>query len=479
MFDSWWWTTLSLGMTAWVLGLSVWIVFERRSPIATVAWILSLSLLPLIGIAIYFVFGPRKFKRKKLRRSASALATRASHEKRTRISQRVDESLDAMPIIAMCVNAAGPAAHPRRAKTTLYTGGLELFAALGEAIEKARHHIHMEYYIWRPDEIGTRLRDALVAAAKRGVEVRILIDSFGSSKASDRFWQPLQDQGGHIERFNELNLRRWRPRLANFRTHRKIAVIDGRIGFTGGMNIADYHSQEFRGERAWRDSHLRLEGPAVRGLQLVFAEGWHYATDSIFDGFDYFPDDFDEGGEGELVQVVASGPDENYNAIQKLFLSAITMARQSVCLTSAYFVPGELMLNALATAVLRGADVRVLVPAENDVRLVAAASRSYYDELLAAGVRIFEYGPPMLHAKTLVVDNWVALVGTANADRRSFELNFEVDVVNYESAMCEQFTQTFHLDLKASTEITAEQVANDSFRARVFQNFARLLSPML
>ena len=478
MFDSTWWTVLSLGMTTWVLGLSVWILFERRSPIATVAWILSLSLLPIVGILIYFVLGPRKFKRKKMRHALAAKATRKGHRKRLTTSEL--EALDhaASATMAMCESAVGPAARPRYAATKVYTGGLELFADIVTDIDAATHHVHMEYYVWHPDNIGTRIRDALIRARERKVEVRILVDSFGTSKSGKRFWKPLRAVGGHVERFNELTIRRWRPRLANFRTHRKIVVVDGTVGYTGGMNVAEYHSSEFRGDKAWRDTHVRLLGPAVRGLQMVFSEGWHYAAGATLEAKAYFPvgetmEDVD------LVQILASGPDENHNAVEKLYLSAIMAASQRVYLSSAYFVPGRLMLNALSTAVLRGADVRVMVPAKSDVKMVAAASRSFYPELLSLGVRLYEYQPAMLHAKTLVVDDLLALAGTANADRRSFELNFEVGVANYEDAACEEFVEIFNKHLESAVEITAESVAEYGFGSRLFQNFARLLSPML
>jgi cardiolipin synthase len=267
--------------------------------------------------------------------------------------------------------------------------------------------------------------------------------------------------------------------MGNFRTHRKIVVIDGRIGYSGGMNVTDVHTAEFSGDAAWRDTHIRLVGPAVRGLQMVFCEGWHDVRREPLEGAEYFPDPASMEPGDHTIQIVSSGPDENRNAIHKLFVSAMSGAENTVYLTSPYFVPDGTTFNALATAALRGADVRVLVPKDNDLKLVGAASRSYYPELLEVGVRVFEFGPPMLHAKTLVVDDVVAVVGTANADARSFRLNFEVVVANYDGALCSQLAAAFKKDLEDATEVTAETLASYGVGRRLGQNFARLLSPIL
>ena len=479
MIESWW-TFASIGMTVWVLGLSIWILFEKRSPMSTLAWIFGLSVLPVFGILVYFAIGPRRFDRKKLRRRFAKEAARRIGRAST---EPVDSEVahDTFHVMNMCEAAGGVSARPRAATLTLFTTGEAKYAAMLEAIDAAQHHIHFEYYIWSNDEIGRRIRDRLVARASEGVEVRVLIDSFGSSSANRSFWKPLRAAGGQVSRFNALTLRRLGRRLANFRSHRKILVVDGIVGFTGGMNLAEYHSAEFRGDKAWRDTHVRIRGPAVRGLQLVFFEGWHYATGSAPEGAAYFPsaEAQAEDDDAQLLQVVASGPDENRNAIHKLYISTIASANHRVFLSTAYFVPDAPMLAALATAAMRGADVRLLVPANSDVRMVAAAARSYYRELCGVGVRIFEYGPNMLHTKTLVVDDRVTVIGTANADARSFLLNFEVVIAAYRSELCEEMAETFELDLENATEVDELTIDGYGFFRRLGQNFARLFSPVL
>jgi cardiolipin synthase len=477
MLESWW-AFVPVVETVWIVGISVWILFERRSPLATLAWIMGLSLLPVVGVPVYLMLGPRRFRRRKLRH---AEAQDVAH----RLGARAGEDLldgaaePGRSLMVMCERAVGRPALPRRAEVQLFTAGADLFTALVREIERARRHVHLEYYIWRPDGIGTRLRDALAARAGAGVEVRVLVDGFGSSRASDRFWRPLRRAGGEVERFNALSIGRWRPRLANFRTHRKIAVIDGTVGFTGGMNVTDGQTAEFSGAAAWRDTHLRLCGPAVRGLQMVFCEGWYYATSRALEDEAYFPPPGRRCAGEHPVQIIPSGPDEGNDAIHKLYVAAIGAATRRVLLTTAYLVPDDPLLTALATAALRGVDVRVLVPARSDLRIVAAASRSYYPDLLAAGIRLYQYERAMLHAKTLVVDDAVAVVGTANSDPRSFFLNFEVVAACYQAALCELLARCFEEDLASATEVTAATVERTGLGQRLLQNAARPLSPVL
>ncbi len=471
------WTVLPVAQTLWMAVAAVFVIMQRRSAQATLAWIFVLAFLPLLGFAVYFFFGPRRFERRRKRRARAHARIRNLEVEEAEPAET--RSQEAVNLMELCANAGGPAARPRTANVEVFFDGRSKYAALEKAISKAKHHIHCEYYIWEPDRIGTRLRDALCEAARRGVRVRILVDGFGSSKAHDRFWAPLRDRGGDVRRFNALSLTRWRPRMANFRTHRKIAVIDGEVGFVGGMNVSDVHTDEFSAEAAWRDTHLLVRGPAVKGLQLVFFEDWHYAAESIPEDPEYLRGTHELASGNRLLQVVASGPDENLDAIHKLFFSAIAGAHERVLLTTPYFVPDEALLSALDAAALRGAEVRILVPSGGDVPLVAAAASTYYPELLESGVRVFEYGPPVLHSKTLVVDDDLAVVGTANADNRSFRLNFEVVVASYDAVACDVLAEAFEKDLAKAREVTAQILADKSFPRRFFAASARLLSPIL
>ena len=475
-----WYSWILYALGVWTVIFSVYLVSERRSPAATISWILALSFVPLVGFAVYFFLGPRRFDRKKRRRVQAQEAVRSADAYPDDTSSQVKGGLEdegaAAFLIAMNTGALGVSAYPRTAKLKLYFAGIDKYADLLRDIAAAQHHINMEYYIWEPDQIGTRIRDALAKRAADGVAVRLHLDGVGSGQANKRFWRSLSAAGGKIVHFNKLAFRR---RSGNFRTHRKIVVIDGRIAYCGGMNITDVHSSEFFGDASWRDTHLRLEGPAVRGLQMVFNEGWYDSTRELLEGKDYFPDaSLLEAGE-HSVQIVSSGPDENRNAIHKLLASSVFASAHRVYLTTPYFVPDATTFDALNAAALRGADVRILVPKKNDLKLIGAASRSYYPELLDMGVRVFEYLPTMVHSKTLVVDNLLAVVGTANADNRSFRLNFEVVVASYDSDFCDRLVGMFERDLEQAEEVTKETIAAYSRPRRLGQSFARLVSPLL
>ena len=274
-----------------------------------------------------------------------------------------------------------------------------------------------------------------------------------------------------------MRLRTIRRRRADFRSHRKILICDGRVGFTGGMNITDVHSAELS-TQYWRDTHIRLTGPAVWPIQRVFFEDWYFAAEEVLPvTAETAPPAQCDGT--QLVQIVASGPDASTFAIHKVFFSLITHARQRVWLTTPYFVPDDALVTALITAALRGVDVRVLVPKRGDSRLVDLAARSYFPELSEAKVRIYEYEPRFIHAKTAVCDDDVAIVGTANFDNRSFRLDFELAAVLYGATANRSLADAFLRDLDASREIAPRDLERLSFLTRLGQASARLLSPLL
>ncbi len=375
--------------------------------------------------------------------------------------------------------AAGAGEAPLFAATELeiLQDGERTFAAIGEAIDRAVHHVHFETYIWQPDELGRSLRERLTARARAGVEVRVLVDAVGSPHARRDFFSPLVAAGGLVEVFNPPLVPVKRFRRLNFRTHRKIVVADGLAGFCGGMNVSDLQTIGGKGERPWRDTHLRLAGPAVAGLQAVFLENWHFAHRSSPRGADYFPSI--AGPCRAWVQIVASGPDRTVYPIHEVVVSAISAADERVWIVCPYVVPDEALLVALRTAAHRGVDVRILVPRRGDSRLVTAAVHSYFDELLASGVRIWEYLPGMHHAKTLVVDDELAVVGTANLDNRSFRLNFEVVVAIHGAESAAELVASFERDLADCAPVAADRRARLPFSSRLAEAGARLFSPVL
>jgi len=471
----------------WILLMAGWMLQERRPPVTTLAWILGLSLLPVVGVPIYLFLGPRRLKRRLLRRAAARLGLSGTAEDWASIEAAAP--LDTRQLLQLARTLTGVPGGTATS-LTLYDDGDRVIDAILEAIAAARDHVHLEYYIFSADRTGTRVRDALIERARAGVTVRLLVDAAGSSLGR-AFLAPLLAAGGQVARFNPAFGGRASARFFNFRTHRKIVVCDGLTGFTGGVNITDSHSRAASGSAAWRDTHLRLTGNAVHGLQLAFLEDWLFsrpgeaapAGDTL--PARYFP----EARRGDhLVQIVASGPDETGprqsrldetgHAVEALYFAGIAGARHRLWLTTPYLLPSEAMATALESAALRGVDVRLLVPARTDSRLVDAASLTFQDGLLAAGVKIFRYGPPMIHAKTCVVDDHLAIVGTANLDNRSLRLNFEVVAALHGGPVVEELAGLFLRDL-AQARPRAQEGGRQRFPGRVFSSLARLLSPQL
>jgi cardiolipin synthase len=450
----------------YVLVLALWIVRQRREPVATLAWLLALAWLPVVGWAVYWWLGPQRIRRKRLKRLKAR-----SELNRARLPRPTGDPADGRERL---VEASTGMAPTLARSLELITGGERTFDALFAAIGEALRSIHLEYYIFEPDSVGTRLRDLLVARARAGVAVRLLLDGLGSRRCSPRFLAPLQAAGAEVAWFHPLRLGHllWRPTL-NLRTHRKIAVIDGRIGFTGGVNISDSQSER-ASAAAFHDLHLRMEGEVVAALQLAFAEDWHYATGhKLLD-----PEHWPPQPPGAIrCQLVPSGPDNPLAPIHRLYVDALHTARQRVWMMTPYFVPDAAVLLALTSAALRGLDVRLLLPSRNDSRLVRAAARSFYPELLAAGVRVFEFQPRMLHGKALLVDDATAIIGSANVDPRSFWLNFELSVLCRDAGVAAALGRRIEADLQQSRPVPADWTPG-GWRAYA-DSFARLLAPVL
>jgi len=458
---------LSLAWGGYLLSLAGWIVLQKREPAATLSWVLSLAALPFIGFFIYYLLGPQRILRQRIKslRSRAAVASSLPESARD-----YTDSADFARLARATTGFEPTCSQP----PLLLVGGARTFDALIEAIEGAQHHVHLEYYIFEPDRTGTLVRDALVLRAAAGVRVRLLLDAVGSGRLSAGFLAPLRAVGAEVVWFHPFRLRWIRSPRINLRNHRKIAVIDGRIGFTGGINITDEENERVRGD-AYRDLHLRLEGAVVRWLQVAFLEDWSYAARIVLHNEKLWPP-LDPGMVPTLV--LPSGPDSPWEAIHRLHIEAITKADTRVWLVTPYFVPAEAARFALTSAALRGVDVRVLVPKRSDSRIVSAAARSYYDELLAAGVRVFEYQPRMLHSKALLVDAETVLIGSANFDNRSFKLNFELSLLLRDAALASELEAVFLTDLRDAQEIAPDR-RRSGMPQQLAEACARLLSPLL
>ncbi|MGM0558593.1 MAG: cardiolipin synthase [Myxococcota bacterium] len=484
-----WWTILSWGGALVGLAHVPSVLLQRETrPMAALAWTLCLLTLPLVGVVLWWLIGRARIERRQREWSAS-------HRDIEKRLMGVSEDIG-MPetVVRERVEAADAEGIPRQAMflgeeegvfpttsdndVTVFVGGNDAYNALEAAVRAAEHHIHFEFYIWQRDDIGRRFRDLLVEKAREGVEVRVLFDAVGVAPGRRFFMKPLVQAGGRVAPFLPVNVFERRLRV-NFRNHRKIVVVDGRVGFTGGMNIGQEYTE-------WQDVGFRFDGPVVYQLQEIFADDWYYATDEVIDDPRYFqgastgeknersPDAVDV-----IARVVASGPDRPESVIRTMFFLAMTSARERIWLTTPYFVPDQAVLTAIRTAAQRGVDVRILVPGVSDVPIAQAAGRSYFDELLEVGASIYEYQGEVLHAKTLLFDTDWVLVGSANLDIRSFLLNFEANCVLHSADLNARLASLFEKWQDESRQITRDEYAQRRVVRRLAESTARLLSPLL
>lgn len=462
-------------------------LLETKSNGKTLAYLMLLFFLPGLGTIIYLLVGMNRrvnriYSRKWLSnvRLSERLKSYLQQENRQTMLEHPDLITNKTGIARLLFkDSLSPITADN--ETTLLINGEEKFPLLLQALRSAKHHIHMEYYIFEEDVIGREVMDILRAKAKEGVEVRFIYDDFGSSDINNRFLRQMRDAG--IEAYPFYRVRLLANRL-NYRNHRKIVVVDGHTGFVGGINIADRYINDPHYRKAhpewpfWRDTHLCIKGNSVHTLQFLFMGDWNFCAEQDMPiTQEYFPDIPVTGQ--DLVQIAASGPDSERSSIMLSYLAAINQAEKSVYITTPYFIPNDSILHALQQAALSGRDVRMMVPHVSDSKLVNTGSESFYEDLLTCGVRIFRYNKGFVHAKTMVVDENLSVVGTANMDIRSFDFNFEVNAFVYSKEINWKLTETFLQDCLYCTELTAEEWLARGRWKRLGEAVVRLFSPLL
>lgn len=477
-------------ITIWwlyVISLGVWILLQKRSSASTLSWLLALSFIPILGFFIYYFFGPKKITRQRLNRRRSRIMIE-------RITGLWNTTLYDFPITEKYRSLTKLGYNSTNIPMSysldyeLYSGGEATYEAMFKAIRESKDYILMEYYIFQNDITGKAMRDLLTQKAQEGVAIFLLVDTLGSWRLTRGFMRYFIEAGGHLNFFHDLTLKRLFS-LVNFRNHRKLLVCDGNIAFTGGVNITD--SQDLRQDpKAYHDVHIKLSGPAVTWLESIFLEDWHYSCSdtSVFKVIRenyrhkeifklHHPEAFSLADKDPYrVQILPSGPDTDYAPILRLMVAAMHRANHRIYLTTPYFVPDKSAMMALTSAALKGLDVRILVPQRSDNIMVTWAARSWYQELLNAGVKIYEYGPRMLHTKTLVIDDDLSFIGSANFDNRSFYINFELLVVCYERAANKLQHHEFMHSLESAKRIHKHQA---NFFMRLIEAIARLSAPLL
>ena len=456
-----------------ILGTIVIIITENRNPVKSLAWVLVLAFLPIVGLVFYIFFG-QNFKAKRM------VSRRIKRKLRKRDYHSI-VNIDSLPLseeskqeIRLCHSLCS-VPYYSGSHVKIFTSGEDKFKHYLQDLEIAQEYIHIQYYIFEDDKLGNRVKEVLLRCARRGIQIRILYDDVGCWSVKKRFFKEMQDAGIAVRPFLEITFPQLASRI-NYRNHRKITVIDGKIGYIGGMNIADRYVEGTKWG-TWRDTHLRIEGPAVRGLQLLFAVDWSYECKEVLSDSRFFPPVADKGKSG--IQIAPGGPIGEWSNIAMLFLKAITNAKKNVYIQTPYFLPTEGLNQALQTAALGGVDVRLMLPKRSDTRSANMASHSFIDEMVKAGVKVYLYKPGFLHSKLVVSDDALTSIGSANMDFRSFEHNFEINAFVYQKEFALQMKRIFTHDMHHCERLIPSRWLKRPLKQRMAESFMRLFSPLL
>tara|TARA_R110000796_G_scaffold77585_1_gene173374 strand:- start:103441 stop:104898 length:1458 start_codon:yes stop_codon:yes gene_type:complete len=459
------------------------ILLENRNPLKTHSYLLLLLLLPVLGLIIYLFFGQhirkrRIFSKNQLINSAFGqkyIDEYLTLENVTPIHKAlVSEQFD--KLIRFLSRDLSPLSQNN--KVTLLKNGEEKFPALLEALNKAENHIHIEYYIFTDDEIGIQISEALMAKAKQGVQVRMIVDGVGSLALRKFYFENMKAAGVEIYEFMPVLFPSFTSKI-NYRNHRKVVIIDGITSFTGGINVDDRYVNNGKYPTYWRDTHIKLEGTAVKTLQFLFILNWQFVSKQPWRPTEkHFPKTEPSFG-SSYVQVNASGPDWDLASIMDSFCLAINSARNSLKIATPYFIPNESIMNGITTSAKSGVSVEIMIPYTSDSWIVQAASMSFMKQLLRAGIKVYLYKKGFLHSKTLTVDNSISVVGSANMDHRSFDLNHEVNTYIYDPAIARQLNENFDADKADCILLNAQDWRERSIKQKLLESICRLLAPLL
>lgn len=456
-----------------VMGTIIVVILDNRNPVKTMAWILVLTFLPFIGLVFYIFFG-RNTRRERMisRKSYNRLTKRPMQEFLSQESFKFPDNQHQLMALFKNTNHSFPFEGN---EITIYTMGLPKLQALIRELSQARHHIHLEYYIFEDDAVGRLVRDILIDKAKEGVEIRLLYDDVGCWHVPNRFYEEMREAGIEVRSFLKVRFPQFTSKV-NYRNHRKIAVIDGKTGFIGGMNIAERYMLGFDWG-IWRDTHLRIKGKAVYGLQTAFLMDWYFVDRTLITSAEYFPSMESFGN--SIAQIVTSEPIGQWKEIMQGLTLAINSAKKYFYIQTPYFLPTEPILSALQTAALAGIDVRLMMPARADNRITHLGSCSYLNDILKAGVKVYFYQKGFLHSKLMVSDDTLSTVGSTNMDFRSFEHNFEVNAFIYDQETALRMKNIFLQDQKDSIPIQSKSWQKRPLSRKIIESIVRLLAPLL
>src|SRR5699024_798206 len=458
------------------------IFLERKDASATWAWLMVLFFVPIAGFFLYLIFG-RKLSNQRIFTwdTKSKLGVKTAVQKQMRaldenkFSFRQKELMAYKDLYYLHLRN-NDAILTQGNHIDIFTDGREKFNALLKDLKAAKDHIHLLYYIIRHDHLGSQIADILIKKAKEGVEVRMLYDDMGSRSLSRRYIKRLKQAGVHVDAFFPPKIPKVNFKI-NFRNHRKLAIIDGKVGYIGGFNIGDEYLGKNKKLGYWRDTHLRIHGNAVRNMQTRFILDWNQASRNDI----LYEDRFYIGAEaGDVgVQIVSSGPDSDWEQIKYGYIKMILSAKEYVYIQTPYFIPDGSLMDALRIAALSGVNITLIIPNKPDHPFVYWPTLSHVGELLNADANVYIYQNGFLHAKTIIIDGKISSVGTANIDVRSFRLNFEINAFLYDKGIAKQLVEAFKHDITLSTQMTKKLYAKRSLGVRFKESISRLLSPIL
>lgn len=475
-WDSIWWS-LSMAYGVLILCVIGIVISENRNPLKALGWIMALLLFPVGGIVLYFIFGrsirnvrmiSRRNRRRLLKQENTAPLPKLDKELSPENRQR----------IRLAYNI-GDANLYTGNDVEIFKSGERHFEELFDDLRHAKHYINLQFYIIANDKLGRRLRDILIERARAGVKVRVIYDYIGSFDARRRdFFQRMKENGVEVHSFFRLSFPNHVNRI-NWRNHRKVVIIDGTVGYIGGMNVAErYVSGGPAGK--WRDTAARISGPGVAALQYNFAVDWKFMGHQLLcDPVYPRPDGLKGSMKNVTLQILSSGPNDRWGNMTLMFYKSISTARRRVWLQTPYFLPSEGLLKALESAALAGVDVRVMIPRQSDSLILTSASHSYVEECLVAGIKVYLYNAGMLHSKVLIIDDDFSTLGSTNFDFRSFEHNFEENLMLYSVESNEVLTRDFEADASESTRLKLSEWNRRSRGKRAQESLCRLLSPIL
>ncbi|MDE6127066.1 MAG: cardiolipin synthase [Muribaculaceae bacterium] len=471
--NSWVWYSVTTLYALIILSIICVVVSENRNPVKTLAWVTVLLVAPVVGLVLYIFFGrniqgmrviSRKNRRKLRRLDGSGRVSQAD----------LPQSPHALQLIKLAGSLCGSDFYPGNS-AEIFDNGTDKFDALLRDIAEAKSFINMEYYIVEDDATGTRVADALIERARAGVKVRLLYDHVGSFKASRGFFRRLEEGGVESTPFFKVVFPPFGTRI-NWRNHRKICVIDGKVGYIGGMNIADRYIDGGKFD-VWRDAHIRVTGPAVLSLEKAFAIDWTFTGHPLIE--DPHPAPRPVEGAGMGMQLITGGPTSQWLNMTLVFQKAISVARKCVYIQTPYFLPTEGLLHSLQMAALAKIDVRVMLPARSDSDMLRWASNSYVSECLKSGIKVYFYEKGMLHSKVIIVDDDFATVGSANFDFRSFEHNFEANMLVYSNEFNARMKERFLRDQRDCRRANPGKWRDRPLAEKCLESFMRLFAPIL